>query len=225
MHKNQFSKLANQWWDPHGPMQALHLINPVRTQWISQHINKNPAKVLDIGCGAGILTEGLAKKGHNLTGLDISEKLIRIAKKHATLSDLKINYICKEIDDFAPSMTESFDYITCLEMLEHVDNPEKFIAAAAHCCKKNGRLFFSTINRNLKSWLCAIGAAEHLLQIVPKGTHQYQNFIKPSEINTIAKQYNLELLFTTGIDFNPVTKNIKLIDSLDINYIMCFQKS
>lgn len=221
---NPFDDLATQWWSLDGPMKTLHEINPTRHKWITDNIGEKSAKILDIGCGAGILAESLAKSAHLVTGLDISDKLIKIAKSHAEIESLKIKYIAQNIDDFAPSNTESFDYVTCLELLEHVEDPEKFIAAAAHCCKKNGKIFFSTLNRNLKSWLLSICVAEHLLGIIPKGTHSYSHFIKPSEIYKIAKKHNLELLKTTGMTYNPISKTAKLTSSLKINYLLCFQK-
>ena len=221
---NQFDKLANMWWDPHGPMETLHTINPVRTKWIVEQIPKSNAKILDVGCGAGIATEALAMLGYNMTGLDISKKLISVAKKHTTLNNLNINYISNDIDAFSPQHASSFDHIICLEMLEHVDEPEKFLQAMAYCLKPNGKLFISTINRNIKSWALAIQAAENVLKIIPKGTHQYDKFIKPSEMKKIAESYNFRLLKTTGLEYSPFTKKARLVRSMDINYFMSFQK-
>lgn len=216
-----FSKLAPQWWDIDGPMRALHDINPIRIKFINQYIKPN-SNIIDVGCGAGILTEELAKQQHTVTGIDINQDLINMAISHAKIYNLNIDYQQIEVHKLQP--IKQFDAITCLELLEHVDNPEAIIQACAQLCKPNGLIYLSTLNRTLKSWLFGIVAAEHILKIVPQGTHHFEKFIKPSTLTTIAKQHNLQLLATKGIDYNPFNRKAKLTNNLDINYIIVLQK-
>lgn len=222
---DKFASLANQWWDEEGDMKPLHQINPLRMHFIKQQYGSlENATIADVGCGAGILTESLAKAGAKVTGIDLADESIEVAKLHLLESELDVHYECISVEAHAQAHQNHYDVITCMEMLEHVPDPESIIASCVHMLKPGGYLFLSTLNRNLKSYLMAIVGAEYILNLLPKGTHQYDRFIKPSEITQTLEQLNCDPIATTGIHYNPLTKSYKLDSNIDVNYIICSKK-
>lgn len=221
----KFSALADNWWDPCGPMKPLHELNPLRLSYIKKYASLEKKNALDIGCGGGILTESLASSGAIATGIDMSGAAIDIAKQHAEKSHLSITYKQTRTEDFATSNAGTFDVIACMEMLEHVPNPLSIIQAASDLVKPEGFVFFSTINRNMKSFLSAIIGAEYILNLLPKGTHHYSEFIKPSELKQWCEKNSLQLRGMQGITYHPLSKQFEFTDSVDVNYLMVFQKS
>lgn len=220
----KFSALANQWWDANGPMKPLHQLNPLRLQYIQSQVPLNKQRVLDVGCGAGLLAEVLCQQGAMVTGIDMSKEVIQVAKQHAAQSKLHIDYVINDIDTFAAQHPEPFDVITCMELLEHVPEPAQLIASSAALLKPGGIIFFSTLNRSLKSFLMAIIGAEYLLQLLPKGTHQYDKFIKPSELTLWAQKANLRLKGLQGIRYSPLQDTFELSSRIDVNYMACFER-
>ncbi|MDO7084948.1 bifunctional 2-polyprenyl-6-hydroxyphenol methylase/3-demethylubiquinol 3-O-methyltransferase UbiG [Pseudocolwellia sp. AS88] len=221
----KFEKVASQWWDLTGDFKPLHQINPLRLQFIIQHIeNVFDKKMIDVGCGGGILSESLAKLGANVTGIDMGEEPLNIAKLHSLESNVKVDYQKITAEEKALQCPETFDVVTCMEMLEHVPDPASIIAACASMVKPNGFVFFSTLNKSIMSYLMAIIAAEKVLKIVPDGTHDHKSFIRPSTLIAWAEENNLKCIDTAGIHYNPITENHKLTSNLDVNYILCFQK-
>ena len=221
----KFEELADRWWDPESEFKPLHQINPLRLTWIDNTVNGiNGLSVLDLGCGGGILSEAMAKLGAKVTGVDPADRSIKVAKIHAKKSNSDVNYLCGSSETLAKSMHESYDVVTCMEMLEHVTSPEKEIEACSSLLKSGGTLIVSTINRNLKSFLFAIVGAEYILQLLPKGTHSYEKFLKPSEIAMFARNCELSELDIIGMTYNPFTKIYKLGNDTDVNYIMAFKK-
>ncbi|WP_150466768.1 bifunctional 2-polyprenyl-6-hydroxyphenol methylase/3-demethylubiquinol 3-O-methyltransferase UbiG [Francisella sp. SYW-9] len=221
---NKFSSLAKTWWDTNGELKTLHQVNPLRLEFVRKFANLNNKSIIDIGCGGGILTESLVTKDNNVYGLDASLEAINVAKEHSKANSLNINYINSTIEDFSDNNTVEFDIVTCMEMLEHVPDPESIIASIAKIIKKDGIFFASTLNRNLKSYLLSIVAAEHILKMVPQGTHQYSKFIKPYELIKVAEKYGFEALEITGVHYNPLLNKFKLGNGADINYIIAFKK-
>lgn len=221
---NKFSSLAKIWWDANGELKTLHQVNPLRLKFVKKFTDLDNKNIIDIGCGGGILTESLATPSNNVYGLDASPEAINVAKEHSKVSNLNIEYINSTIEDFTENNTVEFDVITCMEMLEHVPDPESIIASIAKIIKKDGIFFASTLNRNLKSYLLSIVAAEHILKMVPQGTHQYSKFIKPYELIKVAEKYGFEALEITGVHYNPLLNNFKLGKGADINYIIAFKK-
>ncbi|WP_426370382.1 bifunctional 2-polyprenyl-6-hydroxyphenol methylase/3-demethylubiquinol 3-O-methyltransferase UbiG [Pseudocolwellia sp. HL-MZ7] len=221
----KFEKVASQWWDLTGDFKPLHQINPLRLQFIIQHIeNIFDKNIIDVGCGGGILSESLAKLGANVTGIDMGEEPLNIAKLHSLESNIKVDYQKITAEEKAVECPETFDVVTCMEMLEHVPDPASIIAACANMVKPNGFVFFSTLNKSIMSYLMAIVAAEKVLKIVPDGTHEHKSFIRPSTLIAWAEDNNLKCIDTAGIHYNPITENHKLTSNLDVNYILCFQK-
>lgn len=225
---NKFNQMAPNWWDLEGPMKPLHQINPIRIKYILDHAqNISNLNILDIGCGGGILSESLAKLGANVSGIDLSEDAINIAKLHAAsnpeTASLKLNYQKISIEDFLLHSTQHqqplFDIITCLELIEHVPDPKSLISNLKKLLKPNGKLFISTLNRNLKSYLLAIVGAEYILNWIPKGTHEYNKFIKPSELAAMLREYNLKINDIKGITYNLFFRDFKLSTDTDVNYI------
>jgi 2-polyprenyl-6-hydroxyphenyl methylase/3-demethylubiquinone-9 3-methyltransferase len=221
----KFSSLAKEWWDENGPMKPLHALNPLRLTYVQKHTEISGKNVLDMGCGGGILTEALAKAGAITTGIDMSDDAINIAKKHAEKSALAIHYEKIRIEDFADTHPHEFDVITCMEMLEHVPDPFAIIQAATRLLKPNGMIFFSTINRNVKSFLSAIVGAEYILNLLPKGTHHYQKLIKPSELTQWAEKNNLILRGLQGITYHPFKNQFEVTNSVDVNYLIHFSRA
>lgn len=225
----KFEKIASQWWDLTGDFKPLHQVNPLRVQFICQHIAEQKQElfsksVIDVGCGGGILTESLAKLGATVTGIDMGTEPLNVAKLHALESSLIINYEKITAEEKAQQCNEKFDMVTCMEMLEHVPDPASVINACAKLVKPGGLVFFSTLNKTIKSYLLAILAAEKILKLVPDGTHDHEKFIKPSQLIAWAEESQLKCIDANGIHYNPVTQNHKLVTNLDVNYILCCQK-
>ena len=212
----KFSNLAHRWWDPAGEFKPLHDINPLRLDWIAQHATLDGARVLDVGCGGGILAEAMARRGAKVTGIDLSEKALRVAQLHLLESRLDIRYEKISIEDF----TGEFDVVTCMELLEHVPEPAAMVAACARLVRPGGQVFFSTINRNPKSYLFAVVGAEYVLGLLPKGTHDYQRFIKPSELSRWSRAAGLRVDELIGMTYNPVTRVYRLGADCDVNYLL-----
>jgi len=216
----KFNLLAHKWWDETSEFKPLHQINPLRLNFIASKVNLSSAKVLDVGCGGGILSESLAKAGAKVTGIDQGENVIKIAKLHMKESNLSINYKQLNIEDYYKINNEKFDVITCLEMLEHVPDPSSIINKCAALIKPGGTIFFSTINRNPKSFLFAIIGAEYILNLLPKGTHEYGKFITPAELQDWCLIKQLDFKSITGMTYNPFLQTYKLGDDTSVNYIV-----
>ncbi len=221
----KFEALAKRWWDKNSEFKPLHEINPLRTNFIDERTPVAELNILDVGCGGGILCEALAKRGANVTGIDMGEAPLSVAKLHQLESNVSINYKKITAEELAEQQPESFDIVTCLEMLEHVPDPSQVIKACADLVKPNGDVYFSTINRNPKSYAFAIIGAEYVLQLLPKGTHEYNKFIKPSELASWARSAGLDWLEITGMTYNPLTKKYKLNQNdVDVNYLVHTKK-
>ena len=216
---DKFSKLADEWWDPNGKFKPLHLINPLRSEYISKKINLEGLDVLDIGCGGGILAESLTKKGANVTAIDLADGPLNVAKLRAQKTKLNINYQKISSSDLAET-GKKYDVITCLEMLEHVPDPNKVVADCQKLLKKDGHVFFSTINRNLKSLMLAIFGAEYILNILPRGTHEYEKLIKPSEMKGFIDDANLEFKEIKGMLYLRFLDIAKLTNDTSVNFII-----
>ena len=221
---SKFEALASRWWDPESEFKPLHDINPLRVNYISQKINLAEKQVLDIGCGGGILAEAMAHHGAKVTAIDKAEASLAVAKLHLLESKLNISYIDSTAESFAADKPEQFDVVTCLEMLEHVPDPASVVAACRRMVKPGGLVFFSTINRNPKSYLFAIVGAEYILNLLPRGTHDYAKLIKPAELAAWARESDLELQDQIGMGYNLLTKRYFLQQNLDVNYLACYQK-
>lgn len=220
----KFNEMASRWWDPDGDFRPLHQINPLRLDWIRQKTDIRGKNVVDIGCGGGILTESMSVAGAAVKGIDLAEKPLGVAKLHRKESGVEVDYELISAEELAQQRPGEFDVVTCLEMLEHVPDPSATIKACATLVKPGGHLFFSTINRNPKSFLFAIVGAEYVLGLLPKGTHEYEKFVKPSELDEWARAAELELKDSIGLHYNPLTKNYWLADGLDVNYMMYYQR-
>lgn len=221
----KFEELASRWWDKNSEFKPLHDINPLRANWIDNLAPVAEKKVLDVGCGGGILSEALAQRGADVTGIDMGDAPLGVAKLHQLESGLSINYQKSTAEDFAKEHENSFDIVTCLEMLEHVPDPSSVINACAKMVKPGGTVFFSTINRNPKAFLLAIVGAEYVLRMLPRGTHEYAKFIRPSELANWAREAGLQVNQMTGLLYNPLTKSYKLSASdVDVNYMISTQK-
>ena len=222
---DNFNRLSNTWWDLEGEFGALHKINPLRLEFILKHHPIENKKIVDIGCGGGILSESLAINGADVTGIDLANEVLTVAKLHGLDSGVKVNYELIAAEQFAEENIEQFDVVTCMEMLEHVPDPAAIIQAAAKCVKPGGWVFFSTLNRNYKSYLLAIFAAEQVLNLVPKGTHTHEKFITPAELDAMARQAELYLRDASGIEFNPLLNRYGLNNDLSVNYLLAYQKA
>lgn len=221
---NKFGSLAQRWWDESGEFKTLHDINPLRIRFIQEHAEISGKRIVDVGCGGGILSEGLAKIGADVLGIDLSEELIDIADLHGLESGVNAHYRKISAEALADEQTESFDHLTCMEMLEHVPDPVSIVNACAKMVKPGGMVFFSTLNRKPKAYLLAIVAAEYVLKMLPKGTHDFKTFIKPSELSRWAREAGLELQSMAGIEYNPLTKRFSLGKDIDVNYLAAFKK-
>ena len=221
---DKFSALANKWWDPNSEFKPLHDINPLRLNYIDGHAQITGKTVLDVGCGGGILAEAMAIRGATVTGIDLAEKSLKIAKLHLLESGAQVDYQCIAVETMADLHPASFDTITCMEMLEHVPDPASVVRACATLVKPGGWVFFSTLNRNLKSYLFAIIGAEYLFNLLPRGTHAYAKFIKPSELARFARDAGLEINELVGLTYNPLSKSYKIEADTDINYIIACRR-
>ena len=220
----KFSALAHRWWDPNSEFKPLHAINPLRLNWIKSFVSLEGKKVVDVGCGGGILAESISQSGADTTGIDLSEKALKVAELHALEVGANLTYRSISAEDLADEQAEQYDVVTCMEMLEHVPDPASVVRACAKLCKPGGTLFFSTLNRNPKSYLFAIIGAEYILKLLPKGTHEYTKFIKPSELAAFTRQAGLELLGMKGLSYNPITQVYSLSDDVDVNYMIAVRK-
>ena len=220
----KFDALATRWWDADGEFRPLHEINPLRLDWIRQRADLTDKQVLDIGCGGGILTESMAQAGATVTGIDMAEGPLGVARLHQIESGVSVDYQQSTAESFAAGREAEFDVVTCLEMLEHVPSPHQIIASVAALLRPGGHAFFSTINRNPKSFMLAIVGAEYVLKLLPAGTHDYQKFIRPSELDEWARAVNLQLESSIGMHYNPITREYSLGPGLDVNYLMHYRK-
>ncbi len=216
----KFSDLAHRWWDPESEFKPLHQINPLRLDWIDNTVSLSGKKVVDIGCGGGILAESMAARGAEVTGVDLSEKALGVARLHLYESGQTVNYRHISAEDIAKESPASFDVVTCMEMLEHVPDPASTIRACATLVKPGGSVFFSTLNRNLKAYLMAVVGAEYVLNLLPRGTHEYAKFIKPSELARYVREAGLDVEEIIGMQYNPFSKVYSLGRDTDVNYLM-----
>jgi ubiquinone biosynthesis O-methyltransferase len=220
----KFEDLAWRWWDRDSEFKPLHDINPLRLNYIDDHAHISGKTVIDIGCGGGILAESMAQRGANVTGIDMGATPLEVAELHALESQVEVTYRQISAENMAATAPASFDVVTCMEMLEHVPDPASVIAACASLVKPGGDVFFSTINRNPKAFAFAILGAEYVMQMLPKGTHEYAKFIKPSELERWARSVGLELRNITGMTYNPLFQSYRLGKDVDVNYLMYFKK-
>jgi len=216
----KFSKLAHRWWDPNSEFKPLHQINPLRLKWIRDRAGLAGQRVLDVGCGGGILSESMASLGANVTGIDLSEKALKVARLHLLESGAQVSYRHVAVEELARSEPGTFDVVTCMEVLEHVPDPARQILACAQLLKPGGHAFFATINRNPKSFLFAIVGAEYILRLLPRGTHEYAKLIKPSELSAMCRQAQLSVTELIGMTYNPITGVYALAADTDVNYIL-----
>ncbi len=221
----KFASLAHRWWDKTSEFKPLHAINPLRLNFIDDLVGLKDKRILDVGCGGGILSESMAERGADVTGIDLGEKALKVAKLHQLESSSKVDYRLISVEELAIQQPESFDVVTCMEMLEHVPDPESIIHACAQLTKPGGSVFFSTINRNPKAYLFAVIGAEYLLNMLPKGTHEYQKFIKPSELSSWSRDSGLNVNKLRGMGYNPLIDHYSLGDDLSVNYLIHTQKS
>jgi len=221
---NKFADLAEQWWDKDGDFKPLHVINPLRANYIKEKVSIENKSILDVGCGGGLLSEALFDFGANVTGIDAAGPGIEVAKIHADNGSKEISYFEKTAEDLVEDESESFDIVTCLEVLEHVPDPCSLVNTCVKLLKPNGHLFLSTINRNPRSWITAIVGAEYIFRLLPKGTHEFEKFIKPSELASFVRDANAKLIETKGMFYNPLTHNANLNNDLGVNYMMYAKK-
>jgi len=221
----KFEALAARWWDPTSEFRPLHEINPLRLDWIAARAPLSGKRVLDVGCGGGILAESMAARGAQVTGIDLGEAPLAVARLHLKESGRQVEYRKISAEDLAREQPGYFDVVTCLEMLEHVPDPASTIAACAQLAKPGGRVFFSTLNRNPKSWLFAIVGAEYVLRLLPRGTHDYMKFIRPSELERWARRAGLGVREYTGLHYNPLTQHYSLGPGVDVNYMLYAERA
>lgn len=221
---NKFNQLAQRWWDRKSEFKPLHDINPLRLQFIEQAVDLENKAVIDVGCGGGILTESLRLRGANVTGIDLAKQVLQVAKLHALESKLEINYQLISAEEMAAQHPAQFDVVTCMELLEHVPDPASLIQACATLVKPGGHLFFSTINRNPKAYLLAILGAEYILRMLPRGTHDYKKFLRPSELDQFLRQAGLSLESMKGISYHPLLRKYQLSTDISVNYMIHCQR-
>jgi 2-polyprenyl-6-hydroxyphenyl methylase/3-demethylubiquinone-9 3-methyltransferase len=217
---DKFSQMAHKWWDPHSEFKPLHDINPLRLGYIDRHASLSGKAVLDVGCGGGILSESMAGLDANVTGIDLSDKALQVARLHLLESGKQVNYRKIAVEDLAIEQPAHYDVVTCMELLEHVPDPQSVITACAQLVKPDGWIFFSTLNRNPKSYFLAILGAEYVLNLLPRGTHDYAKFIKPSELAQSCRNAGLSLVDLIGLSYNPLTKVYSLGKDTDVNYMI-----
>ncbi|HEY7883937.1 MAG TPA: bifunctional 2-polyprenyl-6-hydroxyphenol methylase/3-demethylubiquinol 3-O-methyltransferase UbiG [Cellvibrionaceae bacterium] len=221
----KFDALASRWWDPAGEFRPLHDMNPLRANYIDQRSPVAEQRLLDVGCGGGILTEAMAQRGAQVTGIDMAEAPLAVARLHSLESGVKVDYQQSTAEALADTLPGAFDIVTCLEMLEHVPDPASVIKACSQLVRPGGDVYFSTINRNPKAWALAVVGAEYVLRLLPKGTHEYAKFIKPSELAGYARAAGLEIVQITGITYNPLTRGFKLSEGdVSVNYLVHARK-
>lgn len=220
----KFDRLASRWWDPDGESRPLHDLNPVRLNYVAERMTLKDARVLDVGCGGGILSEALARSGASVTAIDLAPRVLDVAKLHLHESNLRVDYREISVEDLAREMPASFDAITCMEMLEHVPDPSSVIAAIANLLKPGGRAFFSTLNRTPMAFGAAIVGAEYALNLLPRGTHHYAQFIKPSELAASLRASNLQLEDVSGLAYNPLSRRAWIVKNTQVNYLVCARK-
>jgi len=220
----KFSELAHRWWDPTSEFRPLHEINPLRLEWINARVPLAGKKVCDVGCGGGILAESIAKKGATVTGIDLSEKALKVADLHSLESGIKVRYELIAAEELAAREAGQYDVVTCMEMLEHVPDPAAIVQACAKLVKPGGHIFFSTLNRNPESYLFAIIGAEYILGLLPRGTHDYAKFITPAELSSFTRTAGLEAQALKGMTYNPLTKIYSLNQDTSVNYLMATVK-
>lgn len=216
----KFAALAHRWWDPNSEFKPLHDINPLRLGFIDKMAGLADKKVLDVGCGGGILSESMAARGARVLGIDLGSKALKVARLHQLESGVPVDYREVGVEALAEECPASFDIVTCMEMLEHVPDPAAVVGACARLVKPGGHVFFSTLNRNPKSYLFAVIGAEYVLNLLPKGTHEFSKFIKPSELSSWARNAGLEISSTFGMSYNPLTRAYRLGDDVSVNYLM-----
>lgn len=216
----KFSELAHHWWDPTSEFRPLHEINPLRLDYIDRAVRLASKRVLDVGCGGGLLAEAMAERGALVTGIDMAERPLKVAQLHLLESGRDVDYRLVAVEQLAAEQPGSYDVVTCMELLEHVPDPQSTVSACAHLLRPGGAAFFSTINRNPKSYLFAIIGAEYVLRLLPRGTHDYAKFIKPSELASMSRQAGLDVSGLIGMTYNPVTRRYALGSDTDVNYIM-----
>jgi len=221
----KFAQLAHKWWDPNSEFKPLHEINPLRLDYINRHANLAGKTVLDVGCGGGILSESMAGMGASVTGIDMSDKPLQVAKLHLLESGKQVDYRKIPVEELATERPAHYDIVTCMEMLEHVPDPQSIVTACSALVKPGGWVFFSTLNRNPKSYLYAVIGAEYLLNLLPKGTHDYAKFIKPSELAQSCRNAGLNLVDLIGLGYNPLNKIYFLCKDTDVNYVIACKKS
>ena len=217
---DKFSQLAHRWWDPNSDFKPLHDINPLRLDWIDGHCQLAGKAVLDVGCGGGLLAEGMCEKGATVTGIDLSEKALAVARLHLLESGRELDYRQISAEELATQEAGRYDVVTCMEMLEHVPDPASTVAACAALTRPGGHVFFSTINRNPKAYLLAVVGAEYVLRMLPRGTHDYARFIKPSELSRWVRNAGLDPDELRGMTYNPLTRHCALGKNTDVNYLL-----
>lgn len=216
---HKFEQLASRWWDPQGEFRTLHQLNPLRLEYIDRHAHLNGKTVLDVGCGGGVLAESMAERGASVTGIDMGEAPLQVARLHLLESGLEVLYERIPVERLADERPASFDVVTCMEMLEHVPDPASVVDACARLVRPGGTVFFSTINRNPKSYLMAVIGAEYLLRLLPKGTHNFAKFIRPSELERWCRAAGLRTREITGVLYNPLSESFRLSRDIDVNYM------
>lgn len=222
---DKFNALANRWWDPNGPQKPLHALNPARLGYVRERTALRGARVLDVGCGAGLFSEALAREGAEVTAIDLAPDLIKVAKLHRLESGVQVDYRLSAVEALAEEMPARFDAIACMEMLEHVPDPASIVQACSTLVKPGGWVFFSTLNRNPKSFLFAIVGAEYVLNLLPKGTHEYARFIRPSELTRWCREAGLDATATRGLEYNPFTRRYWLSADTSVNYMIACRKA
>lgn len=220
----KFSQLAHKWWDKDSEFRPLHDLNPLRLDYIDQYARISDKNVLDVGCGGGILSESMARRGARVTGIDLAKKSLKVAQLHSLDSGVEVDYRCIAVEAMAAEMPQHFDTVTCMEMLEHVPDPQSVIDAVACLVKPGGWVFLSTLNRNLKSYVMAVLGAEYVLGLLPRGTHDYQRFIKPSELTRMSRRAGLNVIDIHGVRYQPFNREAVLCADSSINYMMALQR-
>lgn len=221
---DKFSQLAHKWWDMSGEFKPLHEINPLRLGFIDERAAITGKQVLDVGCGGGILAESMAARGAAVTGIDLAKKSLKVAQLHSLESGVAVDYRCVAVEELAEESPASFDVVTCMEMLEHVPDPQSVVRSCASLVKPGGWVFFSTLNRNAKSYLLAVVGAEYVLNMLPRGTHEYARFLKPSELSRMARNAGLGMDAVRGMSYNPLTRIYSLGEDTAVNYLMACRR-